>query len=126
METTATTAAVSERVPAEQIMELVFGRWRSQILYAGVRLGVFDALDEVEPRDLAVVAGRLNLDDSLLYRLARALGSLGLLRELPGRTFRLTPAGAAGRRPARRWRARRHTWCRAPRSRTSRSCSTST
>jgi hypothetical protein len=88
------TAAVPERVPAEQIMELVFGRWRSQTLYAGVRLGVFDGFDEVEPRDAAVVARQLKVDASLLYRLARALGSLDLLRELPARMFLLTPAGA--------------------------------
>jgi len=28
----------------QSVMDIPFGRWRSQILYAGVRLGVFDAL----------------------------------------------------------------------------------
>ena len=27
-----------------KVSDLIFGRWRSQILYAGVQLGVFDAL----------------------------------------------------------------------------------
>lgn len=27
-----------------KVIDLIFGRWRSQILYAGVKLGVFDAL----------------------------------------------------------------------------------
>ena len=27
-----------------KVVDLIFGRWRSQILYAGVKLGVFDAL----------------------------------------------------------------------------------
>ena len=28
----------------EKVIDLIFGRWRSQILYTGVKLGVFDAL----------------------------------------------------------------------------------
>jgi hypothetical protein len=28
--------------PADKIIDLIYGRWRSQILYAGVELGVFD------------------------------------------------------------------------------------
>jgi hypothetical protein len=27
-----------------KVVDLIFGRWRSQILYTGVKLGVFDAL----------------------------------------------------------------------------------
>ncbi len=27
-----------------KVIDLIFGRWRSQILYTGVKLGVFDAL----------------------------------------------------------------------------------
>jgi hypothetical protein len=27
-----------------QVLDMIFGRWRSQILYAGVQLGIFDAL----------------------------------------------------------------------------------
>ena len=27
----------------EKVIDLIFGRWRSQILYTGVKLGVFDA-----------------------------------------------------------------------------------
>jgi len=27
-----------------KVVGLIFGRWRSQILYVGVKLGVFDAL----------------------------------------------------------------------------------
>jgi hypothetical protein len=26
----------------EKTLDIIFGRWRSQILYAGVKLGVFD------------------------------------------------------------------------------------
>lgn len=30
--------------PHQAVMDILFGRWRSQILYAGVKLGVLDAL----------------------------------------------------------------------------------
>jgi hypothetical protein len=75
-------------------MDLIFGRWRSQTLYAGVRLGVFDVLDETEPLGASEAAVLLNADASLLYRLLRALASMELVRELPQRAFLLTAAGA--------------------------------
>jgi hypothetical protein len=34
----------------EKVLDLIFGRWRSQILYAGVKLGIFDALAPVPKR----------------------------------------------------------------------------
>lgn len=74
------------------VLEIIFGRWRSQITYAGVKLGVFEALGR-EGRDAAVIAKELGLDPALSYRLLRALGSLGLLREHANRSFSLTPAG---------------------------------
>jgi hypothetical protein len=80
-----------------KVIDLIFGRWRSQILYAGVKLGVFDALAG-GPQDASRVASALGVDAGLLYRLMRALGSLGLLREDLTRTFALTPMGAWLRR----------------------------
>jgi predicted transcriptional regulator len=78
-------------------MVLIFGRWRSQILYAGVNLGVFDALSS-GPGSAASVASELNVDVRMLYRLMRALGSLELLKEDNDRTFSLTPMGELFRR----------------------------
>lgn len=44
-----------------KIIDLSFGRWRSQILYAGVKLGVFDAL--ADGRKSAIrVTRELNVD----------------------------------------------------------------
>ena len=74
------------------VMETIFGRWRSQILYAGVKLGVFEALGRKE-KDAGLIAEELSLDPVMSYRLLRALSSLGLLREHVGRSFSLTPAG---------------------------------
>jgi hypothetical protein len=75
-----------------QVIDLIFGRWRSQILYAGVKLGVFDALAHGS-KSAVSVASALHVDAGLLYRLMRALGSLGLLDEDTARTFSLTPVG---------------------------------
>lgn len=41
-----------------KVLDLIFGRWRSQILYAGVKLGVFDALSS-GPRNAVDVARTL-------------------------------------------------------------------
>ena len=76
----------------ENVIDLIFGRWRSQILYAGVKLGVFESLRE-GTRDAATIAKELGLDSDLCYRLLRALGSLDLLHEEPGRRFSITEAG---------------------------------
>jgi hypothetical protein len=75
-----------------KVIDLIFGRWRSQILYAGVKLGAFDALAS-GPKNAVQVASELDVDAGLLYRLMRALGPLGLLHEDHSRTFALTLMG---------------------------------
>jgi hypothetical protein len=44
-----------------KILDLIFGRWRSQILYAGVELGIFDVVERT-PRTAGDVANRLGLE----------------------------------------------------------------
>lgn len=78
--------------PHEHVMDLVFGRWRSQTLYAGVDLGVFEVV-EAEPTPASEITDRLDLDRELGYRLLRALGAIGLLNEASDQQFALTPAG---------------------------------
>jgi hypothetical protein len=78
--------------PADAVMDLIFGRWRSQTLYAGVELGVFEVLAE-GPGPAGEVADELDLDPGNTYRLLRALASLGLLEERPDGTFRVTEEG---------------------------------
>lgn len=78
--------------PNEHVMDLIFGRWRSQTLYAGVELGVFEVA-ETDPKSANEITDELDLDRELGYRLLRALGEIGLLEEVPDRTFSLTPAG---------------------------------
>ena len=76
----------------EKVVDIIFGRWKSQILYSGVKLGIFDVVDST-PRSAAEIARQLSLDPALSYRLLRALGSLGLLKEDHHRRFCSTPMG---------------------------------
>lgn len=78
--------------PQTAVLDLIYGRWRSQTLYAGVRLGIFEALSS-GTKDAAAVAGELGLVPEFAYRLLRALSSLGLLHEHPDRGFSLTETG---------------------------------
>jgi ubiquinone/menaquinone biosynthesis C-methylase UbiE len=64
----------------QDILDIIFGRWKSQILYAGVVLGVFDSI-KPDSKNTSDIANELQLDCELTYRLLRALGSLGLLKE---------------------------------------------
>src|SRR5215469_12254178 len=77
----------------ELVFDLIFGRWRSQTLYAGAALGVFDQLSD-QPRTAAEVAEKIKADPAMLYRLMRALASIGLLIENDEQAFSLTDAGA--------------------------------
>jgi hypothetical protein len=78
--------------PQEIVLDLLYGRWRSQTAHAGVELGVFEAADWV-PKPAAQLAGELGLDAALALRLLRALRALGLLDEHAGASFTLTEAG---------------------------------
>lgn len=76
----------------ERVVDTILGRWKSQILYAGVKLGVFDAMDTA-PKRAYEIAKELDLDPSLSYRLLRALASIGFLSEKEGQIFSITPMG---------------------------------
>ncbi|MDQ3838312.1 MAG: acetylserotonin O-methyltransferase [Thermoproteota archaeon] len=70
----------------------MFGRWKSQILYAAVKLGVFDCITS-DPKRMSDIAKQLNLDFELTYRLLRALGSLGFLKEERNHEFSINKQG---------------------------------
>lgn len=78
--------------PADEVIDLIFGRWRSQTLYAGVELGVFEVLAE-RPRSAGEVADELDLDAENTYRLMRALATIGLLDEHRDGNFEITDRG---------------------------------
>ncbi len=76
----------------ESVVDIIFGRWKSQILYSGVKLGIFDIVNSI-PRSAAEIARELSLDPALSYRLLRALSSIGLLREDRQLNFSITSMG---------------------------------
>lgn len=76
----------------DKAMEMIFGRWKSQILYVGVKLGIFDYL-KTDSKNVEDLAKDLNLDENMTYRLLRSLASLNVLREEPLYIFSVTSQG---------------------------------
>jgi hypothetical protein len=74
------------------VLDLIFGLWKARILYAGLRLGIIDALNHSRKSALQITE-QLGLDPALGYRLLRAMASIGLLEEGAQRFFALSPAG---------------------------------
>jgi len=70
---------------------------RSRVLCAAARLGVADALGD-EVRSVGFLAEKCQADASALYRLLRALASIGVTEETTPEHFRLTPFGKPLRR----------------------------
>jgi len=78
----------------QYVSELIFGRWRSQIAYAAVELRVLENLSVNIPRSAEDVASKIGARDALiLYRLMRAVASIGLADEDAHHRFVISPAG---------------------------------
>ena len=79
-------------MPPPDIWELVNGHRYAQAIHVAAALGVADELkgEERTSDDLAAAVGA---HPDTLYRLLRALASVGVVREGDGRTFSLTDAG---------------------------------
>ena len=78
--------------PQVRVTDLIFGRWKSRILYAGVKLGFIEAL-QPGAKSADAITSELTLDPAMGYRLLRAMASIGLLQERQNRVFELTPEG---------------------------------
>lgn len=78
--------------PNIQVLQLITGKWVSQALYAVATLGVADRLKE-GARDCKTLAAALQCDASSLYRVLRALSSIGIFVEDGQSRFGLTPLG---------------------------------
>jgi O-methyltransferase domain len=79
------------------LVEMAMAYSRSRILCAAARLGIADALGD-EVRSVGLMAKNCQADADALYRLLRALASIGVTEETAPEHFRLTPFG----RPLRR------------------------
>jgi len=74
------------------LMNLTAGKWVSQAIAVAAELGIADLLKD-GPRTAADIARTANASEDGVYRLLRALGSVGLFAETGNRRFRLTPLG---------------------------------
>ena len=81
------------------LVEMAMAYSRSRVLCAAARLGVADALG-AEVRSVDFLAGKCQADADALYRLLRALASIGVTEETEPGHFRLTPFGMPLRRDA--------------------------
>jgi len=81
-------ATEQQAVPA--MLDLMTGRWRSQVLHAGVALGIYAALSASQSSPVKTIAAEIGADETLLYRLMRASAGLDLLVEEEGARFRLS------------------------------------
>jgi hypothetical protein len=79
---------------APDVIGIITGPWRGQVLYTGVELGVFDELTGDAALGATDLAPKLKVDSALLYRLLRALADIGLLRESSDFRFTITEAGS--------------------------------
>jgi O-methyltransferase domain/Dimerisation domain len=90
---TIATAGIGNVTPNPGLIEMAMAYSRSRILCAAARLGVADALGG-DDRSIDELAAACQANPESLYRLLRALASLGVTEETaPGR-FRLTAFGA--------------------------------
>jgi hypothetical protein len=77
---------------AMTLLNLTAGKWVSQAIAVVAGLGIADLLRE-GPRTSADIARATHASEDGVYRLLRALGSVGLFAETGKRRFRLTPLG---------------------------------
>ncbi len=77
---------------AAPLMQMMTGYWISQGIYAVAKLGIPDLLKD-GPKTADAMAGELNAHPDFLYRLLRALASIGVFSETTPKTFELTPRG---------------------------------
>src|SRR5688572_27919820 len=77
---------------AMTLLNLTAGKWVSQAIAVAAELGIADLLKD-GPRTAVNIARTVNASEDGVYRLLRALGSVGLFAETGNRRFRLTSLG---------------------------------
>ena len=82
-----------EVAPQETMLSLIGGFWVARSIYLAAQLGVADLFDD-QPKTVTQLAAATNTDPRSLYRLLRALGSVGIFTEVSDQAFALTPLGA--------------------------------
>ncbi|MGE5655628.1 MAG: methyltransferase [Actinomycetota bacterium] len=81
---------MSEISPQQALLQMTTGYWLTQSIYVAAKLGIADLLKE-HPKTAAELAIATNTHTDSLYRLLRALASLGIFAETEPGWFSLTP-----------------------------------
>ena len=76
--------------PHAQLDRMITGYWLSQAIYAAAKFGIADLLKN-GPLPIDELAQKTSTNPDALYRLLRALASVGIFAEGPPRQFSLTP-----------------------------------
>src|SRR5262249_14406851 len=83
-------ATPSAPAPAEQLLQLSLGYMPAQCLWIAAKLGIADLVAK-GPKPVAERAGATRVNEDALYRVLRALASIGVFNETSPRSFALTP-----------------------------------
>lgn len=81
---------MTEIAPHQQLDQMISGYWSSQAIYAAASLGIADLLTE-GPQTAEQLATATETNAGALYRLLRALASIGIFAENEQHEFALTP-----------------------------------
>ena len=80
----------SELSPSQALLQMTAGHWISQAIYVAAKLGIADLLRD-SPKSSEELAQYTGAHPHALYRLLRALASVGVFRERGDGSFELTP-----------------------------------
>jgi hypothetical protein len=81
---------MSQANPAAQIGDIITGYWRAQAVYAAAKLGLADLL-ESGPQTVEALAAHTGTYPESLYRMLRALASIGVFVQRTDGRFETTP-----------------------------------
>jgi hypothetical protein len=85
---------MAKHTPAPAVMfRLIIGRWVSHLIYVAAKLELADRLKD-GPRTVEELAQASEVQAPALYRVLRALASVGVFAETKGKRFKLTPLAA--------------------------------
>jgi len=73
------------------MMRMITGAWVAQAVYVAAQLGIADVIAIEGPRSPGDLAERVDADPDALFRVLRALASIGVFTERTDGTFALTP-----------------------------------
>jgi len=85
---------MAKKLPPQIVMmNLIYGHWITRFVSVAAELRLADLL-KAGPRSVDALAKEAGVHAPTLYRLLRALASIGIFAETTGKRFKLTPLGA--------------------------------